>query len=99
MWPGTFSLASAAFPRGGTLMFGVLAVCGDLGCSFGPWLAGKISNNVQKTGQSLTIWRNSSLDLEQIGLRSGLLIAIVFPLLMGLSLLVFKSKKKLPAKK
>jgi fucose permease len=94
MWPGTFSIASAAFPRGGTLMFGILAICGDLGCSFGPWLAGKISDNVQESGQSLTVWMNSSLDLEQIGLRSGLLIAIVFPLLMGLSLLVFKRTKK-----
>lgn len=92
MWPGTFSLTSAAFPRGGTMMFGLLAVFGDLGCSFGPWLAGKISDTVQVTGRTLTIWAGSSLDLEQIGLRSGLLAAALFPLLMGLSLLIFKRK-------
>jgi fucose permease len=93
MWPGTFSLASAAFPRGGTLMFGILAICGDLGCSFGPWLAGKISDTVQRTGHTLSIWMNSGLDLEQIGLRSGLLAAVVFPALTALSLLVFKRKR------
>jgi fucose permease len=93
MWPGTFSLASAAYPRGGTLMFGILAICGDLGCSFGPWLAGKVSDNVQATGQTLSLWMNSSLDLEQIGLRSGLLTAVLFPTLTALSLLLFKRKR------
>ncbi|MBP1754367.1 MAG: Major Facilitator Superfamily transporter [Firmicutes bacterium] len=93
MWPGTFSLASAAFPRGGTLLFGILAVCGDLGCSFGPWLAGKISDYVQSSGRSLSLWMNSSLDYEQMGLRSGLLAAAIFPLLMAISLLVFRRRK------
>ena len=92
MWPGTFSLASAAFPRGGTLMFGILAICGDLGCSFGPWLAGKISDSVQATGQTLTIWMNSSLDYEQMGLRSGLLAATLFPTLMAVSLIIFRRR-------
>jgi hypothetical protein len=74
-------------------MFGILAICGDLGCSFGPWLAGKISDTVQRTGHTLSIWMNSGLDLEQIGLRSGLLAAVVFPALTALSLLVFKRKR------
>lgn len=93
MWPGTFSLSSAAFPRGGTLLFGILAICGDLGCSVGPWLAGIISDNVQRTGQSLVIWKNSGLGFEQIGLRTGILAGVVFPILMFLGLLLFKKKK------
>lgn len=43
MWPGTFSLASAACPRGGTAMFALLALFGDLGCSIGPSAVGFIS--------------------------------------------------------
>ena len=35
LWPGTFSLASASCPRGGTAMFALLALAGDLGCSAG----------------------------------------------------------------
>jgi fucose permease len=40
MWPGTFSLASRSFPRGGTAMFAVLALAGDAGCAAGPALVG-----------------------------------------------------------
>lgn len=43
MWPGTFSKASAALPRGGTAMFAFLALAGDLGCSGGPALVGIVS--------------------------------------------------------
>ena len=43
-WPGTYSLASARFPNGGTLMFSAFALFGDLGCSFGPWLLGVIAD-------------------------------------------------------
>ena len=44
MWPGTFSRASAALPRGGTALFALMALAGDLGCSGGPTLVGMISS-------------------------------------------------------
>jgi len=44
LWPGTFSLASASCPRGGTAMFALLALAGDLGCSAGPSLVGFVSD-------------------------------------------------------
>lgn len=40
LWPGVFSLASARFPRGGTAMFALLALGGDIGCTAGPTLVG-----------------------------------------------------------
>ncbi len=43
MWPGTFSKAAAGIKRGGTLMFALMALAGDLGCSAGPTLAGAVS--------------------------------------------------------
>ena len=43
MWPGTFSKASAALPRGGTAMFAYLALGGDVGCSGGPTVVGMVS--------------------------------------------------------
>lgn len=42
MWPGTYSFASKRL-RGGTAMFAVLALAGDLGCSLGPTLVGIIA--------------------------------------------------------
>lgn len=44
MWPGTFSLASASMPTGGTALFALLALGGDLGCSGGPTYVGMISS-------------------------------------------------------
>ena len=44
MWPGTFSKASAAMPFGGTAMFALLALAGDLGCSGGPTFAGMVAS-------------------------------------------------------
>lgn len=43
MWPGTFSKAAAALPKGGTAMFALLALGGDIGCSGGPTLVGFVS--------------------------------------------------------
>lgn len=43
LWPGTFSLASRSMPGGGTAMFALLALAGDLGCSFGPTVVGMAS--------------------------------------------------------
>jgi MFS family permease len=63
MWPGTLSLASQIFPRGGTAMFAILALAGDAGCASGPGLVGLVMNATT--------------------LKTGLLTAIVFPLLLA----------------
>lgn len=44
MWPGTFSKAAASLRTGGTAMFALLALGGDLGCSGGPTLVGLVSS-------------------------------------------------------
>lgn len=43
MWPGTFSLAAEKCPQGGTAMFAMFALAGDLGCASGPGLVGFVS--------------------------------------------------------
>ena len=52
LWPGTISISSGRMPYGGTAMFALLAMAGDLGGAFGPSLAGAVSqrfgNNLQK---------------------------------------------------
>lgn len=44
MWPGSFSRASQVLSRGGTAMFALLALGGDLGCGAGPTLVGFVSD-------------------------------------------------------
>lgn len=45
LWPGTFSKASSAIKNGGTVLFALLALSGDVGCSLGPTLAGFMSGS------------------------------------------------------
>lgn len=44
MWPGTFSKAASTIPTGGTAMFALFALSGDLGCALGPTLVGYVSS-------------------------------------------------------
>ena len=50
MWPGTISIASPRIPRGGTALFALLAMAGDLGGAFGPSLVGAVT---QQAGDNL----------------------------------------------
>lgn len=101
MWPGTFSLTSAAYPKGGTAMFGILAVLGDVGCSVGPALMGAVSGAVSGNANIAASFPN--LTADQLGLKSGMLFSAVFPafILIGVLLLTRFHKsanKKLSSK-
>ena len=43
MWPGVLSLTASVYPSGGTAMFAIMALGGDLGCSVGPWITGIVA--------------------------------------------------------
>ncbi|MBQ5329998.1 MAG: MFS transporter [Oscillospiraceae bacterium] len=69
-WPGAFSMASSDIKNGGTLMFALLALAGDLGCGGGPALAG------------------GAMSVFGGNMRAGIGTAVLFPVLMGLALLI-----------
>ena len=50
MWPGTISISSKKFPFGGTAMFALLAMAGDLGGSIGPAIVGQVA---QRAGENI----------------------------------------------
>jgi Major Facilitator Superfamily. len=77
MWPGVLSLSSEKFPYGGTAMFGICAIFGDLGCSIGPWLTGVVADSVPET------W----------GLKAGLLTSIIFPVVMIIGIMLLNKSK------
>lgn len=83
MWPGVLSATAAAYPKGGTAMFGVLAVCGDIGCSLGPALTGAVSDIALGLGRG-----------EQWGLKAGMLGAALFPMVLILCLLLSRRFQK-----
>ena len=74
-WPGTFSIAASALPGGGTAMYALMALAGDLGCSSGPTVVGMVAN---ASGDNL---------------KSGLLVAMVFPVVMLLGIGMIREKR------
>lgn len=89
MWPGTLSLTAGAWPKGGTAMFGLLAIFGDLGAAIGPWIAGLISDLTLQAPDLVDIGQSYGLNPDQLGMKAGLLSAMIFPimLIVGLSML------------
>ena len=79
MWPGTFSLAAAACPKGGTAMFALFALAGDLGCTTGPSLVGFVSGKMN--------------GVLQAGLAAAMVFPVLF--LVGLVLLKRNRKQNL----
>lgn len=75
LWPGSFSIASAKIRTGGTAMFALLALAGDVGCSLGPTTVGIASG------------------LFNDNLRTGILIAVIFPILLLCGLLPLLRKQ------
>lgn len=75
-WPGTFSIAAWELPGGGTAMYALMALAGDLGCSSGPTVVGMVADRMHGD------------------LKSGLLVAILFPICMLVCLAFVKQKKR-----
>ena len=94
MWPGSFSIGARRFPSGGTAMFAIMAIFGDIGGSVGPWAAGAVSDFSQNLDfvQKMTVAIGDSP--EQIGLKAGLLLCMVFPLVMVISTILLRDRKK-----
>ncbi len=90
MWPGILSMTSGEFGKlSSPALFAFLALAGDVGCSLGPWITGRVSD--------VYMVINNTTDPRD-ALRAGLLAATVFPIVMILGcsvmMLVGKSKKK-----
>lgn len=86
MWPGTISCTSPLFPKGGAAMFGILALAGDVGCSVGPSLVGTISDHAG----SLLAGLMPGLTPDQLGLRTGMLAGMIFPLIMMFGVILLR---------
>ena len=78
MWPGTISITSPRFPLGGTALFALLAMAGDLGGAFGPSLVGTVT---QQAGDNL-----------QAGMLAGSIFPLI--LVVALILFTRQAAKK-----
>ena len=78
MWPGTISIMSKRLAAGGTAMFALLAMAGDLGGAFGPGLVGFVTQ--------------SASDNMQVGMLAGSIFPAV--LIVSILLIILKARKK-----
>ena len=72
MWPGSYSIAAAAVKGGGTAMFALLALGGDLGCLSGPTMVGTVAGFFGGELKAGLIWAI----IFPIGLIAGLIICL-----------------------
>ena len=73
-------------------MFAILALAGDVGCSAGPGLVGVVSNQIQNRGTGFLSAILKGADMTQVGLKTGLLAAIIFPLILITGVRVLRKK-------
>ena len=80
MWPGTLSISSKAFPMGGTAMFALLAMAGDLGGGIGPAIVGRIAEN-----------QEGSISM---GLRVGIVFPIILAMMIAVFMVLNRNDEK-----
>ncbi len=90
LWPGMLSYTSRKYNyNAGPVMFGLLALGGDIGCSVGPWLTGRVSDLYIAANEGTV----SGNILANQAIKTGLLAAIVFPILMVILLFAMRRMK------
>ena len=97
LWPGTIVYTNEKFISCGVGVYALLAAGGDLGASLSPQLMGIITDKVSQS--ALWIEKADAMNIsgEQMGMKVGMLVAAIFPLLGFLLLLYMKkyfSKQK-----
>ena len=96
MWPGSLIIVQERVPNGGVLIFALMASGGDMGAAVGPQLVGVVTDLVTTNANMIDLAYTLGLTVEQLGMKVGLLLGSLFPILAVVvySYLV-KSKEKI----
>lgn len=81
LWPGALILMEEQIPSAGVTAFALMAAGGDLGASLAPQLLGIVVDKVSVTQLAAELGLRYGMSPEQIGLKAGMLVMAVFPLL------------------
>lgn len=88
LWPGTLIMMEQKLPGAGVAAFALMAAGGDLGASVSPQLMGIVIDKVSTSDLAFELSAALNLSVEQIGLKAGMLLNSIFPIL-GTILVVF----------
>jgi fucose permease len=81
LWPGTLILMEERIPAPGVAAYALMAAGGDVGASVAPQLLGIVVDNVSASEWAAGLSAALSLSTEQIGMKVGMLVTAVFPLI------------------
>ena len=87
LWPGALIMMEERILGASVAAYALMAAGGDLGASFAPQLMGIVIDKVSASDFALQIGNSLSLSAEQIGLKIGMVISAIFPII-GVGLLV-----------
>lgn len=91
LWPGTLILMEEKIPNSGVAAYALMAAGGDFGASVAPQLMGIIVDKVAISNWAAELGQTISLSTEQIGMKTGMLMAALFPF-VGILLLIYINK-------
>lgn len=88
LWPGTLIMMEENLPGLGVAAYALMAASGDLGASVAPQLLGIVVDKVAASDLAIELGASLNLAAEQIGLKAGMLVTAIFPII-GTALLIF----------
>ena len=80
MWPGSLIVAEKRFPTAGVFIFAMMAAGGDLGASVGPQLVGIVTDVISVSSIGTSLASKLSISTEQLGMKCGILVGMIFSL-------------------
>lgn len=80
LWPGSLIVSSSRFPQGGVFIYAMMAAGGDFGGAVGPQLIGIVTDAVAAAPWALSLAEKWQLAPEQLGMKVGMLVGMLFPL-------------------
>ena len=80
LWPGCLVVASDRHPTGGVFIYAMMAAGGDLGASVGPQLVGVVTDMTMLSARLSDLAARLALSPEQLGMKLGMLVGMLFPL-------------------
>ena len=80
LWPGSIITVSERIPRGGVLMYALMAAGGDLGASVGPEVVGVLTDTISVNPNIVAYAERMGITAEQFGMKCAMLVGVVFSL-------------------
>ena len=91
LWPGTLIFMEEKFHNPGVTAYALMAAGGDLGGSIAPQILGVVVDKVKESYFAVNLSNTTSTTAEQIGMKSGMLAAAIFPI-VGIFILIYMKK-------